>query len=272
MEVYGAYVLSELIGAGPTGEVWTATDDEGRLHRLKRIHSGLFEPAQAVRAFERISRAWTQFGRARPFGLERPVGTVLPDHLGRFCVITEWRPEARPASELIAEADFAVRADAVCALSNRVGRALELVHEAGFVHGRLTPENLLIDDDEVYLVDFFWAQAGWREAPSGPPELHDGRGPLPETDQWLWGKLTQRLMGEAIHDVPPLSRWTRTAMHPDPHQRFVDLAEANLAFEAAVGALSTEDVHGPGASRDLTEPVQALSEDEGEEETEDIRA
>jgi len=272
MEVFGAYVLSELVGAGPTGEVWTAADDDGQRFRLKRSHAGLLQGGKAVRAFEAITKAWTQFGRTRPAGLERPVGTVLPDDMGRFCVVTEWRPDARPASELVAEAELAVRADAVCSLSKRVGRALALIHEAGLVHGRLTPENVLIEEDQVWLVDFFWAQASWPEPPLGPPELRDGRGPMPETDQWLWGKLTRKLMGEAIGEFPELSKWTRQAMDPDPHQRFVDVVEANRAFEAAIYALSTEDVHGPETTRDITEPVHALGDEDSEAQTEDIRA
>lgn len=244
----GDYTLVRKLGTGPHGEAWLARAPDGRRVRLKRSRP----TAGAVQAFERLTDAWTRFGRRRPSGLEVPVATVLPDPSNRFAVVTEWS-EAPPAEDLL-DRDPLKRLEQGFELGLSLGRCLSALHAAGGAHGSIRPSNVLWDGKSVQLVDFFWAQAGWdHDDPYVAPEVAYEERPTPEADQWAWARLVAGLLEGTAADP---SRFLEQARHPDPHQRFVDMAAGVRALEAAFRALRTDDV-----DRAQTEDLQGASAD-----------
>lgn len=115
----------------------------------------------------------------------------------------------------------------VTAFARRLAEALTELHEAGLVHGDLSPRNVMIDGGEVrltgFMVDrrpFFRAlrsQQGLVEPGYAPPEAHDGalRHPIgPAADLYAASAILQRLLtggtppaANAASRVVSSSRW-----------------------------------------------------------------
>lgn len=95
----------------------------------------------------------------------------------------------------------------VAAFARRLAEALTELHEAGLVHGDLSPRNVVIDGGEVRLTGFMVdrrpffrvlrSQQGLVEPGYAPPEAHDGalRHPIgPAADLYAASALLQRLL------------------------------------------------------------------------------
>jgi serine/threonine protein kinase len=165
-----------------------------------------------------------------------------------------WRGELDFLAELIGESDAATLAlrwfGELCA-------ALASLHAQGWVHGDVSPGNILVDDGRVCLIDY--DLAGLVGAPAASPgtaayaspERRDG-GPLRPSDDVfslaasLFCALTGRSPLSAGEGGLPWSadereRWPSfaalldTAVHPDPTRRFVDARDAlSRVAEAAL--------------------------------------
>lgn len=93
-------------------------------------------------------------------------------------------------------------------LIEQLGSALAYAHRQDVVHGRVTPTNVLLDEDaNAYLADFRVATLGrrWRAGPSPylAPEARGDRAASVEADIYALGVLTYRLLG----GLPPDSRY-----------------------------------------------------------------
>jgi hypothetical protein len=239
VERFGDYELQSLVGVGPTGEVWMGQDADGKRVRIKRSHANLKSSRDAVRSIERLTKAWTQFGRARIPGLEVAVSTVLPDEQGRFCVVTEPR-EWTPLAPLPRHLDRVRQVELACAIGIGLGSVLDAVHAHDFVHGRLTPSNVLVAGEAVEVVDFFWSHAGWSSWDHHPlpPELTHGGQATDLTDQWWWGGCLEHLFEGLAPDE--LGDWLARVRAPDPYDRFPDTGQALTALRSIRSPRSAE--------------------------------
>ncbi len=156
------YEKRQLLGSGDAGEIWRAYDRLlGREVALKLLSADAASP------------------RA-----EFDVLTAL-EHHGIADVLDTGVLDARVylAEELIEGAHFsrALSAQQQDSAFRGIASALMAVHDAGLIHGDVTPRNILVrEDGSAVLVDFSAARAiGNTDAPSGTPgfiapELLDG--------------------------------------------------------------------------------------------------
>lgn len=106
-----------------------------------------------------------------------------------------------PSLEQVVDANGPLSSDAVRSLAVELARALAAVHDAGIIHGNLTPANVVLGKDALHVVDFGIAseiRASGEPAEVGAvadnpgwlaPELLTGGPPGPACDVFGWGCL-----------------------------------------------------------------------------------
>ncbi len=169
------------------------------------------------------------------------------------------------------------RTDAVVDAFVQLARGLHAVHQAGFVHRDVKPDNVLVGDDgRVRLVDFGLAHRQGTRAPAAgtpaymAPELFDGALPDPRSDQFafavsLWEVLTgaRPFEGRSILQLQqrmraglPRAAWRtvpatlrpalRRALEPRPERRFPSMKAVE---DALVRAASPRPARATGGAR-----------------------
>jgi len=196
-EPFGTWRLEALIDSGGLGEVWRA-ERGGDTAAVKRLHTHLARIPEAVELF----------------ASEQRLATELPRHPGVVHAIEAGDVEGRPylAMELAPGEDLRRLLAAPGAALPRA-RALAIVaaacdaaahlHAHGWIHGDLTPSNLIVDGDRIVLVDLGVAR---RAGTGGPvrgshaymaPEQVRGEPWTPATDVFALGILLWELVAGA---------------------------------------------------------------------------
>jgi serine/threonine protein kinase len=243
---FGTGRLGALIDSGGLGEIWRAERD-GAAAALKRLHTHLARIPEAVELF----------------ASEQRLATELPRHPGVVHGLEAGDVEGRPylAMELATGEDLRRLLAAAGAALPRA-RALALVaaacdatahlHAHGWVHGDLSPSNLIVDGERVVLVDLGVAR---RAGAGGPvrgshaymaPEQVRGEPWTPATDVFALGVLLWELAAGARlfrrgqpwlsqaavveAEAPPLpdpalDAIAQAALAKDPARRLGDAAE-----------------------------------------------
>jgi serine/threonine protein kinase len=122
-------------------------------------------------------------------------------------------------------------------------KAVEALHKQGWVHGDLSPPNIVINNDgEPILIDFGLARRICSETDLAAPGTKDFRAPELEhpasqtnpiqCDIYSLGAILHWLLNSASSEAPqssvvahPLNRLCQRAMAPDPESRFSNVAE-----------------------------------------------
>lgn len=240
----GDYVLEARLEHGGGGLVWRARTAEGRPVRVRVTDPQRIKPAQAVRAFERLTAALTRWARQGWPGIEVPVGTVLPDASGRFALATAW-VDGGPALEVLPPSGRD-RLDAALAVATDVGATLAAMHAAGAVHGAVAAHDVWIGPRGTTVLSFWWSQANLRDHP-GPlaPEVIASGGLDARADQWAWGRMLRELLGPPDAVPADLSALCARATAAAPVDRFPDLNGALTALRVARARLPSD----PGTPR-----------------------
>jgi serine/threonine protein kinase len=178
------------------------------------------------------------------------------ENAGLPYIVTRTIEKARPLTERL-DQPWAV--DAAAEVVVQVGYALEHAYKKGLVHGSLSPESIVVQDDgRAVVTDFGWAQlkdllgAGVREgaSPYLAPERAAGKQADARADVYsmgsvLYGMLTQRapqvVKGKLLPpsrfnpDVPPaMDEVVAKALALQPEDRYPDAR----SLLTALGAVS----------------------------------
>lgn len=250
-ERFGAWDLETVLAVGGLGEVWRARRDRAVV-ALKRLHTHLTRVAEARALFE----------------LECHLATELPRHPGVVHAVEAGAVAGRPyvALELIPGEDLrrylAVPPGAaavqlprarVRAIAASACDAVAHLHAHGWIHGDLSPSNLMVDErDHVVVIDLGVAR---RAGVAGPvrgsaaymaPEQVRGEAWTPATDIFALGVVLWELAAGArlFHRGPPwltqaavieveppalddpaLDAIARAALAKDPGRRMTSAAE-----------------------------------------------
>ena len=240
----GPYLLGKPLGEGASGRVFSAWDRRhGRAVALKVPHAGssLRDEARALAAIDdpRVVRL-VDFGpwRDRTFlAMELLEGRSLKAWLGEA-------PSRVAILNALAE----------------LGRAVVVVHEAGYVHGDLKPANVhVLRDGQVRLLDFGLATTPERAVSSRgtpaylAPEVFDGAPLSTASDRFAFAVLVYASLAgrrpfagrnwvmQVLDPQPPcwsaipepLRAPLALALRPDPATRLSTLAPLIEALEFA---------------------------------------
>lgn len=148
---YNQFVLGKLIGSGGFGKVYRASmQSDGSTIAVKFLRKAFWQNDEARESFIREINAASRINHP---GVIRYLGYGESPH-GAPYVLSEWI-DGRPmhAIDRPSEQRFTQWLRQIC-------EALQAVHDAGLVHGDLTPANVLIDNhDRVAITDFGFSQA-----------------------------------------------------------------------------------------------------------------
>ncbi|MHA6624638.1 protein kinase domain-containing protein [Pseudonocardia sichuanensis] len=205
----GRYVVLGELAPGRAGPVWRAQDRvTGRQVTVKELHLPAGQGAEERLLFrDRLLRAARAAGRADAPGIVTVHDVVTDDGVDH--VVTELVEAPTLAEEVAAAGPLDERAAA--AVAGQLAAALQAVHEAGVVHGGVTPGAVLLGPGPLArLADLGVSEAaadGAAAAEPGfvAPELRDGGAPTAESDVWALGAT----LFHALHGRPPGADGTR---------------------------------------------------------------
>ena len=246
----GGHRLAGRLTSSGTGVVYLARDRGGRLVTVRTAHPRATDPGP-VRARLRAEAACA---RRLPASCGAP---LLHDGTGETPPYLVSGYVEGPSLERVIDVKGPLPGVMVAALAADLARVLTAVHDAGVVHGNLTPGNIVLTHDGLRVVDFGVAQEfassgepaevgavadnpGWLA-----PELLTGGPPSPACDVFGWGCLVAyAATGHSPHATvparldalePSLRRLVESAVAENPAAR---TATADLA--AALAAPPTD--------------------------------
>ncbi|TCP49404.1 serine/threonine protein kinase [Tamaricihabitans halophyticus] len=220
--VAGRYRLTQRIGAGAMGAVWTAQDELlGRTVAVKQL---LLQPGLSEAESEDARQRCMREGRIAA-RLHHPnaitVFDVVTDDYGQPCLIMEYLPSTSLA-QVLAEPRTLNPTDAA-SIGAQVAAALIDAHAVGIVHRDIKPGNVLLGDNgTVKITDFGISRAtddvtvtktGMIAGTPAylAPEVAIGQNPGPPSDVFSLGSTIYA----AVEGEPPfgLSENTLSLLH-----------------------------------------------------------
>jgi serine/threonine protein kinase len=116
----------------------------------------------------------------------------------------------------------------------RVVEALSALHRAGFVHGALSPESVLLDDSLQPVIGEFGVIS--HREPFAAPEVCRGEVPTERSDVYSIGRVLLDLLGG--EKVPALEEVLNKAFSPLTLVRYANASELGRAMDGALAGVS----------------------------------
>jgi serine/threonine protein kinase len=262
-EVFGEFLLVERQSGRSMSEVFLAVrlgDRAGRLLVVKR-------PALGERASGAVAEALRR--EAEVLGARAWPGVAALDSSGTIAGLPYVAVEhvrGLPLDQLLSGSPLSPAAAVV--VGRDLARTLSELHAAGWVHGDVTPSNVIVDDTgEISLVDFGLARkvGESRAGPSGKPGYASpaaalGRPAAPDDDVYAWGAVVAEcLLGRALfRETDLVEAGTRSAELPSAVVAQPSLAAA-LALDRSARPRASDLAAleaAPGARAVLAERVR----------------
>ncbi|MYQ56313.1 protein kinase [Streptomyces sp. SID4926] len=225
----GRYRLGAVLGAGGTGTVWQARDEDlARDVAVKEVRVPVgVDAEERERQYARVEREALAAARSGHQGVVTVYDVVVAD--GRPWIVMELVRGLSLADVLTADGPLPPARAARIGLA--VLDALGAAHAVGVVHRDVTPANILLGNDgRVVLTDFGTAALhGARgltlagevvgSPASLPPERAEGAEPGPEGDLWSLGVVLWTAVegGPPFRGATPLATVRAAVEDPLPH-------------------------------------------------------
>ncbi len=254
--LHGRVLLGNRVGGDGSVSVYSGHDMVAdRLVTVTLLEPGLVPDPAVVHAFLERSRTLATLDAPN---LVRVLGDGRDgDHV---YLVTE-RVRGESLSQVLGSGDQGLRYSPQTALSivADILLALRAVHEAGLVHGGLTADDVVMDDEGGVTV------TGFRLVGSGEP--------TPRTDVHAVGVLLNSLMTGSLRaeeGVPPrpsavvpglppdLDTLVASATEPDPRHRPHDAAQFLILVEQVLVSLPGGEVD--GYDGDATQPIPVVAD------------
>jgi serine/threonine-protein kinase len=243
-ETFGEWLLIDKLSKRSMTEVYRAVklgDRSGRSFVVKRVPLG--EPAAGAIA-ESLRR---ETAVLRSEGLVGCPRYVESSDLGGLPYLVLEYVEGTSLDRLLSVGPLAH--DIALGLGRELGLVLAKLHEVGFVHGDISPENVLVDElGEVTLIDFGLAYklGASRDGPGGKPgytsaEAALGKPATAADDVMAWGIIVaEAILGRHLfHETDLAEAATRAESLPAELEAHPLLARA-LARDPAVRPTARE--------------------------------
>lgn len=178
------YHVEQFLGRGSTGEVYLVKDQNNIRVALKLLRDfNASRKRQATQQFENEFHILSTLrhpliGEIYDFGLDKKLNKVF------------FTMPYIDGTDL-AQATRNLKLEIALSYFLQILRALDYLHAQGITHGDLKPNNILVRDHRICLIDFGYAAYQGREAKGTPlfmaPELFDGQPHTPATDLYALG-------------------------------------------------------------------------------------
>lgn len=146
---FGPYYLQELVNCGGMAEIWLATDNQGKVFALRRLRDNSFFNFTGKKRFLRGCEVLSKIHEHDGIIAYHSHGKIN----GVLYLLMEYL-EASNLKLLLSRCDPVLQENLGNILIN-MARALEHVHECGFMHMDFKPENILVTaNGTVRLIDF----------------------------------------------------------------------------------------------------------------------
>ncbi|MEP6918445.1 MAG: protein kinase, partial [Acidobacteriota bacterium] len=270
---WGGFVVRERLGSGASADVFRAFEPQLERDVALKLFKSTVQSGRDVRA--RMLREARALARIRHDGVVRVFGA--DEHDGRVGIWMELVKGRTLEAELTERGRWSAREAA--AAGQDLCRAVAAVHNAGFVHGDIKPQNVIREDGgRLVLMDF--GARHLREAVAEPavsgtplylaPEVLAGGAPSPASDVYSLGVLLYHLVSGG-YPVVAASMEELKARHrdrqvtrlsdarPDLDPGFIRMVERALALDPAArfhsaGELESALGGGLGAARPHSTP------------------
>lgn len=196
----GGYVLLNKVGSGGFGDVWKA--EKRTALDVNYFALKFFRPKDDQINFDNIRKELAVWKQLK--GLGNIISVIELDRFEDYVyVVSDFADGGSLENWLKENRQAASEAEAV-EITLQILKGLENLHEKGFVHRDLKPDNILIMNGKLCLADFGISRevktyskatgtAGTVEYM--PPEAFEKKPPVtPQTDIWAVGVILQRLL------------------------------------------------------------------------------
>ncbi len=163
---FGPYYLQELVNSGGMAEIWLATDNQGKVFALRKLQNNSFFNFTDKKRFARGCEVLAKIHHHDSIIAYHTHGKIN----GEYFLLMEYI-EGSNLKLLLSRLDPVLQDNLGNILIN-MARALEHVHECGFMHMDFKPENIIVSPSgTVRLIDFDLAipkPAKARKLPENP--------------------------------------------------------------------------------------------------------
>jgi serine/threonine protein kinase len=246
--VFGKWVVEQPICAGDISDVYRVVSDKTPRAILKIVRSpkdndlmaNEISTLQAIQGTKcKTLKAFvpTVLDSFKASNRQAVVTTIAEDELRSGGIET-----LLPLSEITALHPGPLNFRHVVWMSNRLLTTLCFVHDAGIVHGAITPDHLMFGPEShmMRLVD--WSYAVTAQSKSHikaiskknsifyPIEVYRKRPPVPATDLFMWAKVVYHLAPSIPHPFRDILQW---CIAESPNARPKDAQEVLVLWATA---------------------------------------
>lgn len=208
----GGYEIRAILGRGPFGVSMEALDSAGQPVLLKLFHPEFAERAEGKAAFDRLKRAVRAHQKVQhPYVASVSDFVDEPEQraVGAVCSLHEGFPlEQLEVSTAARRGDDPSELSRLLFFFEELGDALHWLHERRIVHGNLKSGNVLVQRGDFGIIpkilDLSWSSMGVAASAGNifiSPEQFAGQVPTKASDQWAFGMLIARSVGDEDMDV-----------------------------------------------------------------------
>jgi hypothetical protein len=259
------YPLVRLLGEGPFGASWLATDARAAPLVLKLLKPSFLARPAGQTATLRLAAATEVHARIRHPGVGQVFGVIQDPSVGAYGVAlacvegASLDDVALPPGALTGHDPRALIS--LIGWFEQVGQTVDWLHQQGVIHGNLKPTNVRLVQTQTGLaprvLDAVWSSIGLAApAPGQPtylaPEQLRGIAPTDSADQYALARMLAAQLeraGDPTQVPGTLTRVLGRALQEMPVQRFPSLSE----FIGALGEARARVEQGFGPS--LPPPV-----------------
>lgn len=236
----GSYVLLNKVGSGGFGDVWKA--EKRTALDVNYFALKFFRPKDDQINFENIRKELAVWKQLR--GLGNIISVIELDRFEDYVYVVSDFAEGGSLENWFKQNKKAESEAQAVEIVTQILQGLENLHEKGFVHRDLKPDNLLIMNGKLCLADFgISREVKTHSRATGtagtieymPPEAFEKNPPVsPQIDLWAVGVILQKLFTGELpfpHEMPALM-FAILQAEPEPMPETVSLGLREIVKKA----------------------------------------
>jgi len=155
---FGSYTIEAPIGQGRYGVCFLAKSDNEQLVTIKKFKPGMFKKNSEKNVFEAVILSKLKDKRVPEF-----LGVI--NEKGFYGFVLEFK-QGLTVKEMLFKSNHEFSNEEIFNIGLKLIRIIKYLHENGVVHRDIRIPNVIIDNEEVYLIDFGLARWSDNQYPS----------------------------------------------------------------------------------------------------------